>query len=146
MPKLVHTQKNLLLCVDDRVILTSISLKRALRLLIHYCIDDKLLIQYFKSKAEKMELQWESAEPVMIFKYLEIIFPASGSRNTHLDLIMHRDLLQLFKLIILPEEHSLSLLQLRYLELKLQHNYKEFETISFQWKRHHFIYFTFKVF
>ncbi|ETE64571.1 hypothetical protein L345_09660, partial [Ophiophagus hannah] len=51
--------------------------------------------------------------------------------------IMHRDLLQLFKVIILPEEHNLFLLQLNDFELKPQHKcYKELGPISFQLKRY----------
>lgn len=77
------------------------------------------------SKQTSWNLSGQSIEQVKIFRYLDILFQASGSKNATWIVypIMQRVLYQLFKFIIFPEEYSLSLLLLDCLQLKTENNY-----------------------
>lgn len=84
--------------MDDAVFLsqTSVVLKCALKLFATLCTNDELTINYEKRKMlvftkcpgiHTWQLSEYKIKQTKVFRYLGIVFQASGQRNTYLDYI-----------------------------------------------------------
>lgn len=96
--KLAPRLITVLFYVDDAVFLsqTSVVLKCALKLFATLCTNDELTINYEKRKMlvftkcpgiHTWQLSEYKIKQTKVFRYLGIVFQASGQRNTYLDYI-----------------------------------------------------------